>query len=101
MGVNAVNDIFYPVAAKPATAIAKGSTKVKTMFDGEFIHQAAFSSPAAFLTELTLFRTSTSCDAKLGSSHPDSYVHLLKLLLNISADRKRQYTMFALQVQDM
>ena len=34
MGVNAVNDIFYPSTVKPVSAAAKASTKVKTMFDG-------------------------------------------------------------------
>ena len=36
VGVNAVNDVFYPTAVKPVSAAAKASTKVKTMFDGEF-----------------------------------------------------------------
>ncbi|KAL3151781.1 hypothetical protein ABBQ38_012755 [Trebouxia sp. C0009 RCD-2024] len=34
IGVNAINDIFYPAAVKPVSAVAKASTKVKTMFDG-------------------------------------------------------------------
>ena len=38
MGVNAVNDIFYPSVVKPVSAAAKASTKVKTMFDGKARH---------------------------------------------------------------
>lgn len=38
IGVNAINDIFYPAAVKPVSAVAKASTKVKTMFDGEVYH---------------------------------------------------------------
>ena len=36
MGVNAVNDIFHPTPVKPESAAAKASTKVKTMFEGDF-----------------------------------------------------------------
>ena len=35
VGVNAIDAVFYPKAAKPVSAADKASKKVKTMFEGE------------------------------------------------------------------